>query len=609
MFLESTNSWTSTLYPALIVGRWHQINTASSTFPQSPVSFHALPLCRSLIVLVLKELKKDPGVPRLPSLKTRNAAKQHPHPPPRHDPDAQMASEPTLSSLAALAASSSTMDDDDTYTMDPSSSRAAPKTNEQLRRHYIRALHKVIDESDIIVLVLDARDPEGCRSRLVEEEVRRRESEGKRLVFVLNKVDLIPRDNAQAWLRYLRHTTPTLPFKSASSHQRTNLSSSTAPALLRLLKAYKPSAQSITVGIVGYPNVGKSSLINSLKRSKVCAVAAQPGHTKDLQTVQLERGLKIIDSPGVVFDEDDFDDGKGSSSRKTNVLLRNVVKVEHVEDPVGIVGEILARTDRGTIKKLYTVEDYTSTLEFLTMVALTTGRLLKGGTPDTLAAARQILTDWNHQKIPYFSSPPDVHPSLIPSTVPGDNSQMAIAPGAENVGQAQIVTEFSKPFMLEGLFGAADVGAFGGGSQGADAEMADGEMHMGEADEDGVESMDEDGKQMESDDLAPHIPRKRSRSPSTASNDDLRTRPPAPKRLRRSHEVPDYHAPLDEHTRRAMASGNPLGRRVLKREAKKARRAANRAAQLEKVHAHVAGAGGQGMEVDEDVSLEATFMG
>ena len=98
-----------------------------------------------------------------------------------------MASEPTLSSLAALAASSSGVDDD-AYSADPSSSRGAPKTKEQLRRHYIRALHKVIDEADIIILVLDARDPEGCRSRLVEEEVRRRESEGKRLVFVLNKV-------------------------------------------------------------------------------------------------------------------------------------------------------------------------------------------------------------------------------------------------------------------------------------------------------------------------------------------------------------------------------------------------------------------------------------
>ncbi|KAH9896090.1 P-loop containing nucleoside triphosphate hydrolase protein [Cubamyces lactineus] len=553
---------------------------------------------RKLDVPTKSKLKKDPGVPKLPSLKVRNAGK-HAHPPPRLDPDAQMASEPTLSSLAALAESSAAIDDE-AFSADPSSSKGAPKTKEQLRRHYIRALHKVIDESDIVILVLDARDPEGCRSRLVEEEVRRRESEGKKLVFVLNKIDLVPRDNAQAWLRYLRHTTPTLPFKSASANQRSNLSSSTAPALLRLLKAYKPSAQSITVGVVGYPNVGKSSLINSLKRSKACAVAAQPGHTKELQTVQLERGLRVIDSPGVVFDDDDFDDGKGS--RKSNVLLRNVIKVEDIDDPVKIVEEILGRTDPAVVKKLYNVEDYTSPLEFLTMVALTTGRLLKGGTPDILAAARQVLTDWNHQKIPYFSVPPTVHPSLVPSTVPGSSNQ--IAPGAENVGQAQIVSEFAKPFTLDGLFGAADAGAFGGDAP-ADAEMAI------EADgEDAVESMDEDGKQMESDDLAPHIPRKRSRSPSpsmstitattraSATVSDVDARPPAPKRLRKSHDVPDYHAPVDEHARRAMASSNPLSRRVLKREAKKARRAANRAL----------GPRSGGMEID-DVGLGGTFMG
>ena len=63
-------------------------------------------------------------------------------------------------------------------------------------------------------------------------------------------------------------------------------------------------------------------------------MAAQPGHTKDLQSVQLERGMRIIDSPGVVFDEDDFIDGK--SEKKSSVLLRNVVKVEDVEDPIAV---------------------------------------------------------------------------------------------------------------------------------------------------------------------------------------------------------------------------------------------------------------------------------
>lgn len=157
-------------------------------------------------------------------------------------------------------------------------------------------------------------------------------------------------------MKFLRHSTPTLPFLSnaSSQHQRNNISSSTAPSLLKLLKAYKPKAGSVTIGVVGYPNVGKSSLINSLKRSKVsllplafiaqylyisifykvCAVAAQPGHTKDLQSIQLERGMRIIDSPGVVFDDDDFDDGKGN--KKGSVLLRNVVKVEDIEDPIAV---------------------------------------------------------------------------------------------------------------------------------------------------------------------------------------------------------------------------------------------------------------------------------
>lgn len=101
-----------------------------------------------------------------------------------HEDDATMASEPTLSSLAQLAASAAST----AAAADASTPNAAAKTKEQQRRHYIRALHRVVDEADVILLVLDARDPAGCRSRLVEEEVKRRESEGKRLVFVLNKI-------------------------------------------------------------------------------------------------------------------------------------------------------------------------------------------------------------------------------------------------------------------------------------------------------------------------------------------------------------------------------------------------------------------------------------
>jgi ribosome biogenesis GTPase A len=125
---------------------------------------------------------------------------------------------------------------------------------------------------------------------------------------------------------------------------------------------------------------------------KVCAVAAQPGHTKDLQSVQLERGLRIVDSPGVIFDDDDHIQGQKESS----VLLRNIVKSEDVDDPISVgrsallcaflrdlnsrpllVEEILARTQTERLMKIYDLPTFSSTLEFLTMLALSTGRLLK----------------------------------------------------------------------------------------------------------------------------------------------------------------------------------------------------------------------------------------
>ncbi|KAG1856012.1 P-loop containing nucleoside triphosphate hydrolase protein [Suillus subalutaceus] len=520
------------------------------------------------------KLKKDPGIPRLPQLKVRNAEKRKSSSPaitPRDDPDAYMATEPTLSSLAALASETQEAVDQDAASYAGSSQ----KTKEQIRRHYVRMLHKVIDQSDIVILVLDARDPEGCRSRLVEEEVRRRESEGKKLVFVLNKIDLVQKENAQQWLRYLRHSTPTLPFRSASSNQRSNLSSTTAPGLMRLLKAFKPSSQSITVGVVGFPNVGKSSLINSLKRSKACAVAAQPGHTKDLQSVQLERGIKIVDSPGVVFDEDESSD----SSQKGSILLRNVVKVEDIEDPIAVVEEILARTEHETLQKLYNLPQFSSTLEFLTMLALNSGRLLKGGTPDLLSAARHVLMDWNHQKIPYFSVPPTIHPSSMPSATTG----------AETVGQAQILNSFSKPFELAGLFGTADAGAFNENApMQEEAAMDDGEVNDDNAAQESGMIVD-DG--MTASALSLPSSRKRIRSPSLvtqAGATDSSVQLRIPKRFRRAKDLSAYEEAA------ARSQNRTMNRRSLKQDRKRARRAANKLTKAE-----------SGMEVD---GLQETFI-
>ncbi|KAL9541424.1 hypothetical protein MBANPS3_009131 [Mucor bainieri] len=309
---------------------------------------------------------------------------------------------------------------------------AATGQKDNSKKAYYREFRKVLENADVILEVLDARDPLGTRTRSVERMVMDSGLE-KKIILVMNKIDLVPKENVEQWLKYLRNEYPAIAFKASTQSQRNNLSQSNvstdaassnmlnsaeclgADTLIKLLKNYCRNINlktSITVGIVGYPNVGKSSVINSLKRSKVCGVGSTPGFTKVAQQITLDKNIKLLDCPGIVFAQQG-QDGQNAAE----ITLRNCVKVELLDDPITPVEVIVSRCTTEQLMKMYNVAFFNNAHEFLVLLAQQRGKLKKGGVADTHQVARHVLTDWNGGKIPYYTIPPSSKKSHIEASV------------------------------------------------------------------------------------------------------------------------------------------------------------------------------------------------
>ncbi|CAG8484643.1 10035_t:CDS:2 [Ambispora leptoticha] len=383
------------------------------------------------------------------------------------------------------------------------------------RKAYFKEFKKVIGNADVILEVLDARDPLGCRTKQIERMVID-SGLNKRIILILNKIDLVPRENTIQWLSYLRNEYPTIAFKSSTQNQRGNLghlsgSSTSVPenilhsneclgadTLIKLLKNYCRNANiktSITVGVIGYPNVGKSSVINSLKRSKVCGVGAAPGFTKTAQEIHLDKNIKLLDCPGIVFSRAQWGDNYAE------ILLRNCVKIELLDDPIKPVDMIVSRCNREQLAKKYDITMFNDTNDFLILVARQRGRLKKGGIPDLKAAAKSVLQDWNSGKIPFYTSPPAEFKKF------SDNSEIVSSWGKEfNVDE--LTTEDKT--ILESI---KDKGEFGSSALAmAGRELPEAEMDIFDDDQETEEETD--SMIMEDDDAPQAVPIRQEHQPS-----------------------------------------------------------------------------------------------
>ncbi|KAF3764357.1 hypothetical protein M406DRAFT_62438 [Cryphonectria parasitica EP155] len=256
-------------------------------------------------------------------------------------------------------------------------------------------LYKVIDSSDVILHVLDARDPLGTRCRSVEKYLKE-EAPHKHLVFILNKCDLVPAKVAAQWVKYLQKDYPTAAFRASINNP---FGKGSLINLLRQFSKLHADRKQVSVGLIGYPNTGKSSIINTLRGKKVATTAPIPGETKVWQYVTLMKRIYLIDCPGIV--------PQNHHDAPKELLLRGVVRVENVEHPEQYIPAVLNRVKKHHMARTYNISDWNDDhILFLETLARKGGRLLKGGEPDVDGVAKMVLNDFMRGKIPWFIPPP-----------------------------------------------------------------------------------------------------------------------------------------------------------------------------------------------------------
>jgi GTP-binding protein EngB required for normal cell division len=225
-----------------------------------------------------------------------------------------------------------------------------------------KRVYRVIARSDVIVEVLDARAPEASRIEKIEKIA---EVNGKALVLAINKVDLVPYSYANFYLKRFSKEYPTV---------LVSVKNRWGSRKLRKTILQATEKRPVIVSIVGYPNVGKSSLINMLRGRRVAGVSSAPGFTRGEQLIRISKNIYLYDTPGVVVPSD-----------VETLALLGAYPVEKLRDPVSVARSILEKVPASMLKQVYGV----TTLEELSQKMNSTLE----------DAARKLLRDWYRGKL------------------------------------------------------------------------------------------------------------------------------------------------------------------------------------------------------------------
>ena len=309
-----------------------------------------------------------------------------------------------------------------------------------MRRTKIKSHHepywdlvkRIITESDVVLEVLDARLVELSRNEEVERLIK---EVGRPLIFVINKSDLTDKKKLNKIVEELNKKGEVV-FLSAKEKGSWKIllgrirqvfakhgkREKVERGKFAPKEKYREAIGEMVVGVLGYPNVGKSSIINQLAHKKKIQVSKKAGTTHGVHWIRASDEIKLIDSPGVIpLKKDD-------EVRYALIGARNADRLKEPDVVADAVIDMFWRTDRGALAKFYDIDlkdvsEYeeevdkevvgkdgkielkkekrmrADSYDVLSKVAERKRYLLKGGLLDINRAAVLVITDWQHGKL------------------------------------------------------------------------------------------------------------------------------------------------------------------------------------------------------------------
>jgi hypothetical protein len=247
----------------------------------------------------------------------------------------------------------------------------------------LNIVKNVITDSHIILEILDSRFIDETRNKDIEHDI---QSRHKQLIFVFNKADLVNIQELKAKIKrrnVKRYVIVSTKQRKGGLELRNKIK----------IAASRIKGERVQVGVIGYPNSGKSSVINLLVGRSVAKTAFEAGFTKGMQKVKLVKNIFIFDTPGVVPPAE----AKSEEGfvKHASIGARNFDKIH---EPDFVVANIMSRYPR-VLEKFYGIEVLNDVDALIEILGKRKCFLKKRGEVDIDRTSRLILKDWQKGKI------------------------------------------------------------------------------------------------------------------------------------------------------------------------------------------------------------------